>query len=391
MQVELRSRLVGEVESLNRRSDRLRDDVSRLKSLGQIELAKKLEDTELKEVEREITNKWLEYAQSLEDDYGEKVLTLGEIFEMELPENKWIVEKLVPDLGITAISGIPGAYKSWLSVYLAKCICQQRMIFGEFNVEKGAVLIVDLENSIRIIRDRLELLGLKGEEGLFYWKGGFCIDDEGDFKRLKSVVESKKIKLVVFDSLVRIHDGDENDARAMSAVFKRLKELPEMGVSVIFLHHSRKKSFNNRGGAGESMRGSSDILAAIDSHLLLEKTKDGVKVTQTKLRQDEAVKPFSLRVVNEEGFDFEYTGEVEEVLDKVTQARDEVVGLLRDNRMGRQEIIESLKSVCGSVTIDKALRGLVAEKVISKSIGVNNAHIYYLTEENAEQIGFMVS
>lgn len=391
MQLELRSRLVREIEGLNKRADRLRDDVLRLKSLGRKDLARKLEDTELKEVERDITNKWLEYGQSLEDDYGEKVLSLGEIFEMELLENKWIVEKLVPDTGITAISGIPGAYKSWLSVYLAKCLCQQKMVFGEFAVEKRGVLIVDLENSLRTIRDRLELLGLKDEEGLYYWKGGFSTDDTDDLKSLKATMEDKKIGVVVFDSLVRIHDGDENDARAVAAMFKKLKELTATGVAVIFLHHSRKQSFGNRGGAGESMRGSSDILAAIDSHLLLEKTKDGVKVTQTKLRQDEAVRPFSLRVVIEGGFDFEYLGEVEEVLDKVTQAREEIVGLLRENKITRQEMIESLKSICGSVTIGRALKGLLAEKVIAKSVGMNNTHTYYLVEDTeGEQVGFMV-
>ena len=391
MQKELRSQLLRETERLQVRSDKLREDVLRLKKLGQQDLAGKLEETELEEVENQITSKYLEYGRSLEEDYGPRVMTLKDLFDMDLPESKWVVEKLVPDLGITAVSGVPGAYKSWLSTYIAKCLLQGKEVFGEFGVEKAKVLIVDLENSLRIIRDRLELLGLKGEKGLYYWKGSFSIDSEGDFKRLKSTVETKKIRLVVFDSLVRIHGGDENVAKDMARVFKKLKELPEMGVAVIFLHHSRKKSFGNRGGAGESMRGSSDILAAIDSHLLLEKTKDGLKVIQTKLRQDEPVKQFGLRVVSEEGFNFEYLGEVDEALDKVTQAREEMVDLLQDNKMSRKEIIQSLKDVCGSVTVGKALKGLRAEKIISRSIGVNNTHTYYLTEDKeGEPVGLMV-
>ncbi|MFC1627455.1 AAA family ATPase, partial [Patescibacteria group bacterium] len=298
----------------------------------------------------------------------------------------WMVDKLVPDLGITAVSGVPGSYKSWLSVYIAKCVNEGLSVLGKFETNPASVLVVDLENPIRVIRDRLTLLGFSKKNKTYYWKGSFAVDDDDDFGKLKSSIEAKKIRLVIFDSLVRMHNGDENDSRSMSAVFKRLKELADLKASVVFIHHSRKQSFSNRGGAGETMRGSSDILAAIDSHLLLEKTKDGIKVTQSKLRQDEPVKPFNLKVVGGgDKFEFEYAGEAEEPLDKLTQAREELVKLLSEKELTRQEAIESLKETCGAVIVDKSLKGLMAEKVVDRRVGARNTHTYYLVKDREEE------
>lgn len=391
MQQELREKILVQIKQLGNRLERVYQEIDDLKQMGKFDLADKVEKTELAEIDKAIMGKWDEYAQSLDSDYGERVLSLNDIYNLDLPEQEWLVDRLIPDLGITAISGVPGAYKSWLSVYIAKSVDKGELLFDRFQCGVGPVLIVDLENNLRLIRDRLKLINLDGSSSVYYWKPPFQVDNDQDFKKLKQVVEEKKIKLLIFDSLVRIHGGDENDAGSMSKVFKRLKELAEKEVAVVFIHHSRKQSFFNKSSAGESMRGSSDILAAIDSHLLLEKTKEGLKVTQSKLRQDEPIKPFNLKVITGDSFGFEYAGEVEEALDKLTQAREEVVRLLQATEMTRQEVIEGLKEVCGSVSADKALKGLMAEKIIDRKSGVNNQYTYYLVGNNQEeQMGLTV-
>jgi len=391
MEQHLREKILLQIKQLEKRQERVYQEIDDLKELHKLGLAEKVEKTELKDIDRAIIRKWDEYAQSLEVDYGERILTLNDIYNLDLPEQEWVVDRLIPDLGITAISGVPGAYKSWLSVSIAKSVDKGELLFGRFQCGVGPVLIVDLENNLRLIRDRLKLINLDGTSNVYYWKPPFQVDNDHDFKRLKQVVGDKKIKLLIFDSLVRIHGGDENDARSMSKVFKRLKELAGIGVAVVFIHHSRKQSFFNKSSIGESMRGSSDILAAIDSHLLLEKTKDGLKVTQSKLRQDESIKPFNLKVITGDSFSFEFAGEVEEALDKLTQAREEIVRLLQAAEMTRQGVIGGLKEVCGSVTTDKALKGLMAEKIIDRKSGANNQYTYYLVGNNQEeQMGLTV-
>jgi len=391
MEQQLREKILQQIKQLEQRQERVYQEIDDLKEMNKQELAQKVEKTELTEIDKAVVSKWQEYAQSLEVEYGEKILTLNDIFNLDLPEQEWVVDRLIPDLGITAISGVPGAYKSWLSVYIARSVDRGELLFGRFQCGVGPVLIVDLENNLRLVRDRLKLLNLDGTSSVYYWKPPFQVDNDQDFKRLKQVVGEKKIKLLIFDSLVRIHGGDENDAGSMSKVFKRLKELADVEVAVVFIHHSRKQSFFNKSSLGESMRGSSDILAAIDSHLLLEKTKEGLRVTQSKLRQDESIKPFNLKVITGDSFSFEFAGEVEEALDKLQQAREEIVRLLQVAEMTRQGVIEGLKEICGSVTTDRALKGLMAEKIIDRKSGANNEYTYYLVGNNQEeQMGLTV-
>ena len=63
--------------------------------------------------------------------------------------------------------------------------------------------------------------------------------------------------LIIFDSLIRFHEGDENSATEMAPVMAELRALAHAGATVIALHH-RAKSEASR------YRGSSDILGGVD-------------------------------------------------------------------------------------------------------------------------------
>ena len=65
----------------------------------------------------------------------------------------------------------------------------------------------------------------------------------------------KGIKLVIFDSLIRLHDLPEGSADAMRQVNAALKDFTLAGITVVMLHHS-----NRNGG----VRGSSEIGAGYD-------------------------------------------------------------------------------------------------------------------------------
>lgn len=386
-----RDTLLREIENMEIQLNQAWLHRDKMKSADKDAVAKEIEEKEIKSLDLKIAKKYEDYAESLNRDYGQKVYSIGEIYEMDLPGQEWIIDSLVPDKSLTAISGAPGSYKSWLSLYLAKCILEGKMVFDRYNTVYGNVLIIDLENNMGLIKDRCKMLSFGGESNLYYWQGEFNI--EKDLERLELLLKEKSIRVLIIDSLVRIHNSDENDARAMSQVLKKLRSLANLGVAVIFVHHSRKQSFFGKSNAGESMRGSSDILAAIDSHLLLEKTSGGVKLSQPKLRAQESIKTLQLRIISEgDKFDFEFVGEVEETVNKITEARNAILGLLENNEKPRQEIIETLKGLCGSVTLDKALKGMLAENILSRKVGKDGTHIYFIVAENPEsqeEMGFM--
>lgn len=73
--------------------------------------------------------------------------------------------------------------------------------------------------------------------------------------------------LIIFDTLRASHLSDENKSNDMAVILARLKELREMGFTIVLLHHSPK-------GNDGVYKGSTAILDLADHVLALEKEQD---------------------------------------------------------------------------------------------------------------------
>jgi AAA domain len=73
--------------------------------------------------------------------------------------------------------------------------------------------------------------------------------------------------LLIFDSLIRFHESDENSATEMAPVMAELRALAHAGATVVALHH-RAKSEASR------YRGSSDILGGVDVAFAVSRDRD---------------------------------------------------------------------------------------------------------------------
>lgn len=256
--------------------------------------------------------------------------SLDELMRQDFGDIQWVVENLIPKDAITFISGAPAVYKTWLTLHIALKIAEGNRVFDNFEVMKSPVLIVDEENSPSLIQGRLKKLS--ATSGLpihFISLQGFSLNDE-NVQSILGVAEKLGAKVIIFDSFIRIHNTDENDASKMAAVSKHLKEFTKNGISVLITHHHRKQ-----GGASsnlsQEMRGSSDILAFLDCHIAVSRKADErfLTLTQTKLRQEEEQKPFEVNVVSEpHSLRFEYAGKVKEKPSKKAEAAAAIKSVL---------------------------------------------------------------
>jgi hypothetical protein len=137
----------------------------------------------------------------------------------------------------------------------------------------------------------------------------FKLEDAKISKVIKFCKENK-IGLVTIDSLVRVHGGNENDAVHMSEVFAKLRRFNKAKINVLVTHHNRKGGKTEN--PSQDMRGSSDILAAVDCHLSLKRNRENkqtITITQTKVRFMQEIEPFEMEVVStDERVKFEYAG-----------------------------------------------------------------------------------
>jgi len=308
-----------------------------------------------------------------------KPLSLSELMNKEFKEIEWVIEKLIPAEGIVVLSGSPATFKTWLILDIAIQVAKGDSLYGKFATNQTGVLIVDEENGERLLKDRLQKFQQNNSLPVFLLSlKGFRLSEK-NVTELINYSKDNDVGLIMFDSLVRIHDEDENDATKMNKVFRHLKEFGKAGISVLFTHHNRKQgAFNSN--PSQEMRGSSDILASVDCHLATKKKKNEeyLEITQNKLRQDEEIQPFKLRIIREDKeLKLEFAGEVDEVEDKKADFKGAIKDLLEqeDKPMYKQQIFDSLKDsgvTGGQSTFKAAVEELVNNKKLFEQRGEKN-------------------
>lgn len=291
-----------------------------------------------------------------------KLWTVGEILVQDFGEEEWLVNSLISKQGITALSGNPGDYKTWVTIHIALCVSRNTAVFGKYQATQGGVLIIDEEDHLRLLKKRLELLGAKETDNIHYFsQGGIMVDIEEVRDMIVDIVKEKNIKLVILDSLVRVHQQEENDSGGMAKVFKSLQKILAEGASILFTHHHRKQQAGGASNPAQSMRGSSDILAAVDCHITIEKRKDEenrLVIRQTKLRQAELLPPFELSITKGDlgPSGFEYIGDYNERRNKAEKVSEEIVVLLEQGMKNRGELHEVLIEEFGKTAIDEGIK-----------------------------------
>lgn len=315
----------------------------------------------------------------------DNVMSYRDLAAKEFPANEWMVDFLIPASGITILSALPGSYKTWLLLHLAINIATGEKVFNEFDTSQTNVLMIDEENGPRLIQGRLRDLGGYDEIPLsFLFDEGFMVTEE-NIGVLLDYCKEHEITFVTIDSLIRVHGSNENDATEMSRVFTRLKKLTVAGISVLITHHNRKPG-GNSGGGSQEMRGSSDILAALDCHLALRRDGRKLKLTQTKLRLYEETSPIEVELTVDEDsrVGFKYVGVTGS--QSTASRSDEIAKLLNvlfnsNKKFNQSQLLRRLRDKGLNVSTN-TLRRLLEEMVQSKALtveqGERNSLLYTL-------------
>ncbi|MFA5021537.1 MAG: AAA family ATPase [Patescibacteria group bacterium] len=309
-------------------------------------------------------------------------IAVAKLLRKNLKAPKWLIKDLIPAQGITILSGHPGNFKTWILIEIAKSVSLGEKLFDQFDCLKGKVLIIDEENNLSFMKERFKLVNMTNK-GVIHIssKHGFRIDKLEDEEDLLRFIKAKKIRLVCIDSFVRIHGKDENIAGQVSDVFSLFNKITNLGVTVIITHHLRKG--NERGQSNINLRGSSDILAAVDCHLMVaaRNKKTIIEVTQGKLRIAEEMDTFQLKIdKSDKSVKFSYAGTTKQEEDKNDMAWTKIIEEIKDNGIkSRQDLVESVKSLIGESATDELLDRMVKDKKLEKEVGVKGKHFYRLT------------
>lgn len=193
-----------------------------------------------------------------------------EAFQSEPPQLDFIWPGfLCGTVGALVAPGATG--KSFWAIQAAMGVASQLAddaLLGLGTVKRGGALYIAAEDPAAIIESRLHHMGahLSQEareevaaimriEVLTGARFDIFNDKDAHLERLKDACHGARI--VVIDTLSRIHHADENSNGAMSDLMQRLEYVAkESGAGVLFLHHTSKAaSFGNMGDHQHASRG----------------------------------------------------------------------------------------------------------------------------------------
>jgi len=207
--------------------------------------------------------------------------TLQEISQQNI-EVEWVIDKLIPKGAITVLHGRGGLGKTWLLLQMGSCMADGKPFCGLSTIKEN-VYYVDFENPMAEISHRGRVLG---GSSLRLWH----LSHNPPPPRLDNqqwvLYKSLPPGVVVFDSMRSAHHLDENSSKDMTIIMSRLKELREIGHTIIALLHAPK-------GDARTYRGSTALIDQCDHALGFEKVK-AVGYDTAADGEDEEDLPFRL-------------------------------------------------------------------------------------------------
>lgn len=185
-------------------------------------------------------------------------------FTKPAPLVEWVFDGYIARGDLALVSGVPGLGKSWFTMGLATAVANSHPEFLGRAIQPGRVLYFDEENPQDVIVTRMvQKLGHTAWDNMRYIAAeGLRLDTHPEL--LMQEVMVYQPRLIIIDSLARVHAKEENSFAEMSEILNQvLKPLArDTGAAVILIHHSDK--------AGHGPRGSGDIEAAVDVSIELK-------------------------------------------------------------------------------------------------------------------------
>lgn len=248
------------------------------------------------------------------------------------PVLEWLIEGLWTAHAKGLLVGQPNLGKTWIALDMLISFVSGLPCLGRFiPARTGNALLIEQEGSMANLNRRFHMLakgrGLSPESFRRLYHMSFQFPKvPGNEPELIALIKSQAIEFVVFDSLVRFHDKDENSASEMRMVLESFTRINiETGAAVLLIHHLGKSGDSKR-GIWERVRGTSDLVAWRDCLLGLQGEEGSDTVTCSfQFRDAENPAPIQIqRILDKEinsvvmkTVSFDETDEFKDKLEKV--------------------------------------------------------------------------
>lgn len=228
---------------------------------------------------------------------GNRAWTIGELMALDDSEPEALIEGLLYP-GVTLLAGNPKVGKSFFVLPLAIALGRGLPAFGKFPANKKNVIGLMLEDNPRRLKKRLSLYGQLFSENLanVHFFTDWPTLRDGGLERLRETIRQFDAQVVFIDTL----QAFRGELKATSSLYsidyadiRAIKKLAdEMGIAVIFLHHTRKTDDND---ILNTVSGSQGITGAADTIWVMKRPRNQETGTLYVTGRDIEEREFSCR------------------------------------------------------------------------------------------------
>ena len=187
------------------------------------------------------------------------------INRIQFPKPEYLIDKILPAVGVSMLGGAPKDGKSMLSVLMGRSIALGVPFLGRYNSKKSQVLAFFLEDPVARVNSRLKLYGEAVTPNLIIGSG---IEQNVMLKLESAMDKMPEIKLIILDTLARLPGMSEQNSYKEEYTF--LSNIQRFAlkkqIHILIVHHTKKSESSSMSG---SFYGSQGITGAVDNLLVL--------------------------------------------------------------------------------------------------------------------------
>lgn len=324
-------------------------------------------------------------------------ITAGELIKLNLPAPEYLIEEILPDIGISLISALPNGYKTWMYIHFVSCIMKGLPVFGIYPTATTNVILINTDDSLREIRKRLKMARINDnqESKVIVWeRRTFKITEERDREELKIITKKWNARLIIVDTLRHSHNEDENKSDVMDKVMVLFAEVSQAcNCNILLIHHNSKEYAGRNSITAPS--GSIVIMGKCISSLALKQCEQENQLSIVGGKNK--IGPIFPKMILQ--FDPDAPGEnmfrkiESKVPESIEEAKNDVLAVYTDNpnpKQTKDEFIKEYKKSHQLTTkgmIEKVFNQLTKEKHLGSRTGPNNRKEFYLVQEVIEKPG----
>ncbi len=199
-----------------------------------------------------------------------KLISAAQLSEAHKEKSTWILENLLPKVGVVAISGGSNCGKTWVGLELAIDFASGGRFLGQSFSETDPALYLSQSDNMQVMAERVQALchgkKTKVPEAVYFDQSSLDFSEEAGLKALGEMVSQTKCKLLIIDNfrqyLPKMADQSGYWVGNCMGSLRGLCEREQ--ICIVVLHHNERPWQKKEGRYSRSSQGMSEFFARCD-------------------------------------------------------------------------------------------------------------------------------